>query len=179
MKKNKITEKQEIRKIHLSSGYRYFLFVIMINIDCTLDISNGIFSSASKEIKKSLNINDAKFGSFSTAISIGKILSSLLFIILNQKISRKKLIIICIFLYSILLFTFKIIQNYNILIIIYGLLGLTKTIATIYIPVWINQFGHSEYKTVELTCTQFFQSIGKILGHLINLILGYENWQMV
>ena len=176
MKNEKITNKKTLRKIRLSRCYRYFLFFIMISLDCTLDISNGIFSSASKEIKSRLNINNAKFGSFSTAISAGKIISSFLFILLNQRISRKWLITICIIFHSFLLFSFKITKNVNIIIIIYGLLGMTKAISTIYIPVWINQFGHSEYKTEQITSTQFFQSIGKITGNLMNYLLEYENW---
>ena len=95
----------------------------------------------------------------------------------NQKISRKWLITVSIFLNSFFLFCFKITQNAEILLIIYGLLGLTKTIPTIYIPVWIDQFGHSGYKTIQITSVQLFQSLGKIIGVLINLILGYENWQ--
>ena len=177
MSKEKIAEKKSIETTHLSRCYRFFLFLILINVDCTLDISNGIFSSASKEIKNKLNINNTKFGSFSTLNSIGKIIGSLLFIMINQKISRKWLITICLSLNSIFLFCFKITQNAKILIIIYGFLGLTKTIPSIYIPVWINQFGHSEYKTIQITSVQLFESIGKIIGHLLNLLLGYDNWQ--
>ena len=172
MKKNKNIEKKV-----LSRCYRYFLFFIMISLDGTLDISNGIFSSASKEIIKRLNINNLKFGSFSTATSAGKIISSSLFILLNQRISRKWLIVLCIILHSIFLFCFKITENANIIIIIFLLLGITKNIVTIYIPVWINQYGRSEYKTVQITTTQFFQSMGKITGNLFNYLLGYENWQ--
>ena len=36
--------------IKLSRIYRLFLFFIMINIDGTMDISSGIFSSASKHL---------------------------------------------------------------------------------------------------------------------------------
>jgi sugar phosphate permease len=171
--KSKVTQKT----MKLSRCYRYFLFFIMITIDSSLDISNGIFSSASKEIKNKLKINNTKFGTFSTATSMGKIISSFLFILINQKISRKWLISTYVFLNGMFLFCFKITENVRILIVIYGLLGLTKTAPGIYIPVWINQFGHSEYKTVEITTVLLFQSIGKIIGHLINLIFGRKNWQ--
>ena len=67
------------KQFQLSRCYRLFLFFIMINIDMTMDVSSGIFSSATKEIKKQLKINDAKFGGFGTAYSIGKIMSSFLF----------------------------------------------------------------------------------------------------
>ena len=174
---NSIKSKVAKKEMRLSRCYRYFLFFIMITIDSSLDISKGIFSSASKEIKNKLKINNTKFGTFSTATSIGKIISSFLFILINQKISRKWLISACIFFNAMLLFCFKITENVRILIVIYGLLGLTKTVPGIYIPVWINQFGHSEHKTVEITTVLLFQSIGKIIGHLINLKFGRKNWQ--
>jgi len=60
----------------------------MASIEGVMNIANGILSSASKEIKKSLNMSDAKFGSFGTANSLGRIISSTLFGMLNQKISR-------------------------------------------------------------------------------------------
>ena len=77
------------RKIRLSRYYRLFLFFIMASIEAVMNIANGLLSSATKEIKKSLNMNDAKFGSFGTANSFGRIISSTLFGMLNQKVSRK------------------------------------------------------------------------------------------
>ena len=82
-------EKSKPRKVRLSRCYRLFLFFIMASIEGVMNIANGILSSASKEIKKSLNMSDAKFGSFGTANSLGRIISSTLFGMLNQKISRK------------------------------------------------------------------------------------------
>ena len=74
--KNKI---KKPKKIQLSRCYRIFLFFIMINIDCTMDISSGIFSSSAKEIKKQLKLNDAKLGGFGTATSLERIINSFLF----------------------------------------------------------------------------------------------------
>ena len=68
--KNKINKP---KKIPLSRCYRIFLFFIMINIDCTMDISSEIFSSSAKEIKRKLKLNDAKFGGFGTATSLGEL----------------------------------------------------------------------------------------------------------
>ena len=60
-KENSIKSKVVPKRMRLSRCYRYFLFFIMITIDSSLDISNGIFSSASKEIKNKLKINNTKF----------------------------------------------------------------------------------------------------------------------
>lgn len=75
------------------------------------------------------------------------------------------------------LFCFKLTENANILIFIRGLLGFTQIAPSVYVPVWINQFGINEYRTIQITSIQLFQTIGKLLGHLLNLLLGLENWQ--
>jgi sugar phosphate permease len=165
------------QKIQLSRCYRLFLFFIMINIDGTMDISSGIFSSSAKQIKKQLKLNDAKFGGFGTASSIGRIISSFLFFFLNQKVNRKYFIIILLSLHSLFLFCFKFTDNFHILIVLRSLHGVTQTSPSIYIPVWINQFGLSEYKTVQITSIQLSQAIGKLLGHFIIIMIGFENWQ--
>ena len=77
------------RKVPLSRCYRWFLFFIIVSIEGVMNVSSGLLSSATKEVKKSLNMNDAKFGSFGTANSLGRIISSTLFSMFNQKISRK------------------------------------------------------------------------------------------
>ena len=165
------------RQVRLSRCYRIFLFFIMINIESIMNVSSGIFSSATKEIKSQLKISDTQFGSFGTANSIGRIVSSILFGMYNQKISRKWSTAIYVIFHSIFLFCFKITDNTNILIFFRGLLGFTQIAPSVYVPVWINQFGISNYKTVQITSIQFFQTTGKLLGHLINLLLGPENWQ--
>ena len=165
------------KEISLSRYYRTFLFFVMVSIESILNVSSGILSSATKEIKAQLKINDAKFGSFGTANSAGRVISSILFGIINQKISRKWTTVTFVSFHAILLFFFKITENIYILIIFRGLLGFSQTTASVYVPVWINQFGLSEYKTIQITSIQLFQTIGKLLGHLINLILGLENWK--
>lgn len=95
----------------------------------------------------------------------------------NQKVSRKWSTAIYVIFHAIFLFCFKLTENANILIFIRGLLGFTQIAPSVYVPVWINQFGINEYRTIQITSIQLFQTIGKLLGHLLNLLLGLENWQ--
>ena len=177
----KIKEKEKITKskkeIRLSRCYRVFLFFVMINIESIMNVSSGIFSSATKEIKSQLKLTDTQFGSFGTANSIGRIISSIFFGMYNQKLSRKSSTTIYVIFHAAFLFCFKITENAYILIFIRGLLGFTQIAPSVYVPVWINQFGISGYRTIQLTSIQLFQTTGKLLGHLINLVLGLENWQ--
>ena len=174
-KKEEMIEKN--RQIRLPRCRRLFLFFILVGIESSMNISSGIFSSATKEIKGQLKINVTKFGSFGTANSIGRVISSISFGILNKKVSRKWTIIVFATFHSIFLFFFKLTINGNILIFIRCLLGLTQTTPSVYVPVWINQFGLYDYKTIQITSIQLFQTVGKLMGQFFNLVIGHENWK--
>ena len=164
-------------KVRLSRYYRFFLFFIMASIEGVMNIANGILSSATKEIKKSLKMNDAKFGSFGTANSLGRIISSTLFGMLNQKISRKWSTTLNLGFHAIFLLIFNITDNANILIFVRGLHGFTQMPPSIYVPVWIDQYAIRSYRTVQLTTVQLSQTIGKCIGYLLNMYFGHEHWK--
>ena len=165
------------RKIRLSRYYRLFLFFIMASIEAVMNIANGLLSSATKEIKKSLNMNDAKFGSFGTANSFGRIISSTLFGMLNQKVSRKWSTTLGIGFHAIFVLCFQVTNNANILIFVRGLHGFTQMPPSIYVPVWIDQYAIRSTRTVQLTTVQLSQTIGKCVGYLMNMYFGLENWK--
>ena len=169
--------KAKPRKIRLSRYYRLFLFFVMASIEAVMNIANGLLSSATKEVKKSLNMNDAKFGSFGTANSLGRIISSTLFGMLNQKISRKWSTTLNLGFHAIFVLCFHVTNNANILIFVRGLHGFTQMPPSIYVPVWIDQYAIRAYRTVQLTTVQLSQTIGKCVGYLLNMYFGLENWK--
>ena len=174
---NNTNDTKKPKKVILSRCYRIFLFFILMNMDLTMDISSGIFSSAAKNIKFQLNLTDAKFGSFGTATSIGRIISSFLFFFINDKVNHKHLLTTLILFHSLFLFCFKFTNNPRILLVLRAFQGLTQTSPSIYFPVWINQFGIKEYKTIQISSIQLFQALGKLIGHFIVFFIGYDNWQ--
>ena len=80
------------------------------------DISGGVLSSSIKEIKKQLKLNDTKYSGFGTDASIGRIISSFLFLFVNKKVNLKYFIIALSGFHAICLFCFKLNNNANILI---------------------------------------------------------------
>ena len=169
-------DKKELRKVRLSRCYRWFLFAIMVSIEGVMNVSSGLLSSATKEIKRDLQLTDAKFGSFGTANSFGRIISSTLFGMLNQVISRKWTTTLGVGFHAIFLFCFQITNNANILIFVRGLHGFTQMLPSIYVPVWINQFGIRSYRTVQITSVQLFQTIGKCIGYFLNMLSTSNFW---
>ena len=170
-------ESEAPRKVRLSRYYRLFLFFIMVTIEGMMNVSSGLLSSATKEVKKSLNMNDAKFGSFGTANSLGRIISSTFFGMFNQKISRKWSTALFVGFHALFLLCFYITNNANILIFVRGLQGFTQMPQAIYIPVWIDQFGIRKYRTVQITSLQLFMNTGKCVGYFLNMYFGLENWK--
>ena len=164
-------EEKKPRKVRLSRYYRWFLFFIMVTIEGVMNVSSGLLSSASKEVKKSLNMDDAKFGSFGTANSFGRIISSTLFGMFNQKMSRKWSTTLGIGFHAVFIFCS------NILIFVRGLHGFTQMPPSIYVPVWISQFSIRKYRTVQITSVQLFQTTGKCIGYFLNMLFGLENWK--
>ena len=165
------------RKVRLSRYYRLFLFFIMVTIEGMMNVSSGLLSSATKEIKKTLNMNDAKFGSFGTANSLGRIISSTLFGMFNQVISRKWSTTLGVGFHALFLLCFQITNNANVLIFVRGLQGLTQMPQAIYIPVWIDQFGIRKYRTIQITSLQLFMTFGKCVGYFLNMFFGLDNWK--
>ena len=170
-------ESEAPRKVRLSRYYRIFLYFIMVTMEGMVNVSSGLLSSATKEVKKSLNMNDAKFGSFGTANSLGRIISSTLFGMFNQVISRKWSTTLSVGFHALFLLCFQITNNANILIFVRGLQGLTQMPQAIYIPVWIDQFGIRKYRTVQITSLQLFMTTGKCIGYFLNMFFGLENWK--
>jgi predicted MFS family arabinose efflux permease len=165
------------RKISLSRWYRVFLFWIMLSSEGAMNISSGLLSSATKEIKKSLNMNDSKFGMFGTANGLGRVIGSLMFGLLNIKLSRKWLQTLNVGFHALFLLPFKFTENGIILICMRGLTGLTQMTPSIYLCVWIDQYGIGSFKTIQITMVQLCQTSGKCIGYLINMHYGLDHWQ--
>ena len=174
---DKINKKNSFRKVKLSRCYRLFLFFIVISVEGAMNISSGLMSSATKEIKKSLNMNDAKFGMFGTLNGIGRVIGSTLFGMYNLTVSRKWIQTVCVGFHAIFLLFFKLTNNGNILIFMRGLTGLTQMPPSIYCCVWIDQYGLQYYKTQQITAVQLFQTTGKCIGFYLNMFFGLDNWK--
>ena len=172
-----IKKKNTFRRVKLSRCYRFFLFFIVISVEGAMNISAGLMSSATKEIKNSLNMNDAKFGMFGTLNGIGRVIGSTLFGMYNLTISRKWIQASCVGFHAIFLLFFKLTNNGNILICMRGLTGFTQMPPSIYCCVWINQYGLQAYKTLQITAVQLFQTSGKCIGFFLNMYFGLENWK--
>lgn len=157
---------------------RFILFILIVSVELAINISSGLLSSASKNIKFKLHMNDQQFGMFGTSNGFGRVLGSLFFTITVNCLSRKCIFVSFLIMKSILLISFKFIHSGWALIVIRGFIGFVHMPPSIYVPVWIDQYGISKYKQLFMTILLVVIPVGKVAGYLVHILVGEDNWQL-
>lgn len=173
--KSSLPRKPQVKK--LSRLYRGILYLLVLSIESVCNVSGGLLSSSSVYIKKSLSMSDTEFGFFSTANSSGRVIGSFIFMLMNQRFSRKWILVISLFLKSICLIAFKLTNKKYLLIAIRFCIGFSHMPATNYCAAWIDQYAFQSMKNVQMTAVDVVRPAGKCLGYLIHIIVGQEKWQ--
>ena len=162
--------------IKLSRKIRLILFVFIISTELFMNNSSGLLSSASVAIKKEFNIGDKEFGLLGTSQGIGRVAGNLFYIYFNNKFSPKYIISFSMLIKGTLAIIFKFSNNFNILVFVRGIVAIFRMPPNVYCGVWIDQFGIQKYKTVMMSTIPMIQTAGKMLGFLIHMIVGEDNW---
>ena len=118
------------------------------------------------------DINDKQYGMFGTANGLGRVIGCFLFTILVNNFNRKWTFVFFTVVKSLFLVLFKFTNIGWLLITCRGLIGLTHMPPSIYIPVWIDQFGLKNYKTMFLTILQVVIPLGKVEGFYLSKFWG-------
>ena len=171
--KDKKLDNNNNNKFILYKSIRILFYCTLLLFILLINISAGLFTSSSIEIKNNLQIEDFKFGLFFLFSSIGKIIGSLLFFVVNKLNNRKILLISIAFFNSIIYFNFFFSNNYLIFSPLKLIIGITDMLIQIYTPMWIQQFGINKYKLGLTSIIQFCNPLGKCLAFLINYHLAY------
>ena len=73
---------QKSSSVSLPRTFRFFLFFLLLSVEFAMQNSSGLLSSASKNIKETLNMNDKEFGMFGSANGLGRVIGSSIYIII-------------------------------------------------------------------------------------------------
>ena len=165
----------ENNEYYLTKKNRWFLLLIFTLIYILLMFNIGIFSSASSKIKLYLNIDNKKFGLFGSFNFIGRIFGTFLFMLIINKFNRKFILIIPLYLNSFCIFNFILTKNLIILYVFRTLNGICQNFGLIYFPMWIDQFGMKEKKTLMMTFIQLSAPIGMVFGYCFNTF--FKSWK--
>ena len=174
-KNNKLKPKKV--KVYLSRYIRMILFLLLLIFNVIIDLDSGIIVSSYKSFTQDLNMNDIKFGSLSSISNIGEIISILFYMNIINKNHRKLILVVTSFFHGLSFFGYFINNNYYYIIVLKFFISFCKVFITVYIPVWIDQFGIKKYKTILLTILYMVSSLGRIIGAWIGTVIFKNDWK--
>lgn len=167
---------QKENKLILYKSIRVLVYFLLLFSIILINISSGLFPSASLEIKTHLQISDYQFGSFFLYSSLGKIISSLLFLKLKKFNNRKIFLTLISLINSIIVIIFYYSNNFPIFSFLKLIMGINDMLIQIIVPIWIQQFGINKYKLTLTSIVQLSNPLGKILAFWANF---YFSWLFI
>ena len=185
IEQNKIKEqmKKDITNVTINSQTRMKIFISMVCISLFTNLDGGIIPRATDQIKMDINIGETEIGYYGSIDYLGRLVGSLIYIIIITKTNRlfllqatlimKGISLIIPFIYSGENFTLL----YFIIMICRFLSGLSQVYYTIYLPVWCDQYGAKKHNILMIMFIQLGLPAGIVLGYGMSMVL-QENWKL-
>lgn len=168
---------KQTRRVRLSRGYRLFLYFIILTTEFSCNWSTGILSAGSKYIKESLKMNDTQYGMFSPFNCTGRVISSFIYMYINQHMSNKWITVFFAIVHGLSVLGYKFTVNPWILLMLRFGMGFSIMPICCYTPVYIDRFGIQEWKNAQMSAIPLIQAFGKNFGYLLYALVGEKNWQ--
>ena len=161
----------------LSRKMRIYIFCLFLILSVVVDLESGIFNSSIDYLQKDLNMNNTEYGLFVSISFTGRIIGLVIFMfVLNFK-HRKYILVLTIFLHGASYSLYQISSNSYLLTFAKMFAAGNKVCASIYRPVWIEQFGLSKYKSIFFSLVQIMSSYGQMIGFTLGSFLFKSDWR--
>ena len=171
-------EFQETENVILSRKVRILIFCLFLVLSIVVDLDNGIFSSSVDVLEKDLGMNNTEYGTFVSVSFIGRIIGLVFFMVVINFKHRKFTLTSTIALHGSSYIFYKITTNAWILIFAKMFAAAMKVCASVYRPVWIEQFGLSNYKSIFFSLVQVMSSYGQVIGFNLGSLYFKGNWKL-
>jgi hypothetical protein len=158
-------------KIPISRSKRYCVYWVLIVTSILLNTDHGTIPAAIEEIKSSLKIEETEVGIFGSLVYAGTATGALFLSFFINKLNRRIMIGISFFFSGILLFSFTLVSNLEFLFTNRFLVGFSQSLISIYIPVWIDQYTPTNYKTIFIAMFQLSSLTGLIIGYITTTLV--------
>lgn len=169
---------KEKKILVLNQRQRLILFIILFFSNVIINIDHGAIPAAIEEIKQTFNSNDTEIGAIGALVYIGVAVGALFLTYYMTKINIRLLLISSLVANSILIFLFPIFNNLIALSFNRLLTGVFQSMISIYIPVWIEQYGIKKWKTIKMTIFHLSSIGGLIFGYILTMeIKNYIEWK--
>ena len=157
----------------ISKKVRYFIYII--ELLCLLNLDQGGISASTKEIKSDFKMSDRELGSFGGISFLGTTLGGIFSLSIINKINRKYLILA--FLSTIItsLFFPTIVSSKFLLILSRVLTGFSQSFMSIYLPVWVDQYGIYSKKSIMMSLISVPSAFGYLLGYIFAVFTSWRS----
>ena len=122
-------------------------------------------------------MNNTQYGLFVSISFIGRIIGLVFFMIIINLKHRKFTLILSIVLHGSSYSLYQITNNTQILTFSKMFAAANKVCASVFRPVWIEQFGVSDYKSIFFSLVQIMSSYGQNIGFDLGTLYFKENWR--
>lgn len=154
----------------LSRKHRLYFFLSLFVASISINLDHGIIPAAIEEIKESYSLSNSKIGGFGGLVYMGTALGALFLSLLINKVNRQKMIIFALLSNGMFVYAFTLHSNFYFLSLIRFLTGFVQALISIYIPVWIDQYGQSNFKTLFMTLFQLSSVSGLMIGYIMTIM---------
>ena len=145
---------------------RWFVYIIFIISNIFITLDHGSIPASTWCLYKLFNSNQ-EIGLFGSLVFVGNLLGSLLYFYLINIIHRKKLLLYSMISLSICLITFILTTNTFFLLSNRIILGIFQSYVIFYLPLWCNQYGITNKRSIMISFGQLTVPIGVFIGYLI------------
>ena len=152
--------------IFISKSDRWYVYSLLVISNIFIQMDHGSIPASTWNLYKIFKSNK-EIGLFGSFVFIGNLIGALIYFYLINIYQRKKLLIYSMFFISICLITFILTTNTFFLLLNRGILGIFQAYFVIYLPLWCNQYGITNQRSIMLSIGQLTTPLGVFVGYVI------------
>ena len=177
-----VAKEEQQQNVTINSKVKMTIFVTMVLISTMTNLDGGIIPRATEQIKTDLNIGETKIGYYGSIDYLGRMLGSLIFVVIINKTNRLYILTGTLILKGITLlipffFNVKFAPLYTIIMVCRCISGFSQVYYTIYLPVWCDQYGTKSQNTIMIMFIQIGLPVGVVLGYGLAMLFNSQ-WQL-
>lgn len=174
---DKTIESIKSNSIIMNRKVRWSIFFLFIILNLLMNFDHGTIPAATEQLRNYLNLNDSELGLFGSLVFLGVIIGSLITLSIINTFNRKYILMIFLILCGFSLFLFTKTKEYVLLCIDRVIIGIFQAFVSIYLPLWCDQFGVENRKTLMLASIQVVGPLGVLVGYVVTTLLNmYLSW---
>lgn len=167
-KKEKIVIPKGARTLELKRSVRIAIYIFLCLMSTCNELDDGVLSAQVEYVKLNMNITDSQVGLMESFVFIGVILGSLIAIPMLNKFNRKWVLVVNVFIVGSGVVVYIFVKNMWAICGLRIFLGIGRSFVTVYLPLWIDQFGIASKKTMMLSIVNLGPIIGTVMGQFVS-----------